>query len=744
MKPCSIIKPAVMAAAAAGSIVAGSAFGAAGGPPAGFNASTPYLIYYGNWTPSMVNDARMNYRLVILHPVSNITPAEIATIREGPDGKLGTADDVLVLAYLSVGEDDRTGAPVAGDGLGPRVDPRSSDSVPLSSITNTLGLPSTGGAGYASYYLNAKNNQTGIPDHDPNYPRSYYINAGAPAWWTVVKTMTQSSGGQSGLDEILTSTVGEGLNCDGVFLDTVDTAAPNTWGTPYEWTSPGMQTLVMEIRTNYPGKTIMVNRGLFYYDPNLKTYPYTLRPYVDFVMWESYFSDSSTNFISPSFFDNEYEFAPKVNAEAGRPDGFAVVSLDYNHTPAAPQSFVNENYQAVINTQGWAEYRTNPSLDQSPNTNTAAWLATNEDVSAPVWDSTAATGPAQPVPRVGLQEVTVGDQSATIYWDVARDQTRPVLYNIYYNAGGTMNFATATKLAAVAPFLPALYTNKTGPGRYPYGYTITNLANGTPYCFAVRAQDSATPPHEDTNVVSIAAIPGTTGGVGTYRTIAIDGNFSDWSNVPVAYVGAPDGNPVNFAEAQFANDTNYLYGHFKLFSAYAPFSDYYTHLFIDTDDNSATGYPVGGALFGSEFMIESGFGYDERNGSFNAGSVSDVGWAIAPATAGTEFEFRVSLGALYAGNRKVFSGNSVRLLLQDDRGPETAVETGVNYTLAPFQLGPLSISTAAGQITISWTGAGMLQCAGSLTGGTWTNLNSAASPYTFQAGAAQKFFRLAQ
>jgi hypothetical protein len=722
---------------------ASAALAGENGPVPGLNTTTPYLVYYGNWNPSQVEYARTNYHLVILHPASNITSNQIASIKRGKDNIAGTADDVLVLAYLSLGEDDRTGAPLAGDGLGPRVDPRASDSDPLSSITNAIGLPSAGGTHYASYYLNAKNNQTGLPDENANYG-SYYVNAGAPAWWLVIKSMTKTSSGQAGLDEILTTNVGSAFNCDGVFLDTIDTAGPDSWGTEYEWTSPGMQAVVQRIRTNYVGKLIMANRGLFFYDPNLKTYPYTLRPYVDVVMFESYYSDSGTNPVSLSFPDNKYEFAPKINAEAGRPDGFTVLAVDYNHTPPQSSAVINQDYVECMGVQGWPLYRTNPSLDEALNTNAGAWLATNADTQPPVWDSTAAQSPTPPTPRVGVQEVTVGDQSATVYWDVAHDQTEPVRYNVYYSSGAAMNVQTATKITHVSPSIPADYTLATGPGIYPYAYTITGLTNGMTYFFTVRAEDSATPAHEDTNAVSISAAPGTTGATGFYKNITIDGSFSDWAGVAWAYQGNMDNNPVNFAGVQFANDTNYLYGHIKLFSPYALFSDYYTHLFIDADDNSRTGYHVTGVLFGSEMMIESGAGYDQRNGSFNAWNVSGLGWAIAPGGSGTEFEFQVSLASLYPNGTKVFGTNALRLLMQDNRGPESAVETGIAYILAVPQAGPLFISLLGSQVTMTWSGSGTLQVSSSLAVGSWTNVLSATNPYTIQAGAAQQFFRLAE
>src|SRR5436309_13243247 len=93
-------------------------------------------------------------------------------------------------------------------------------------------------------------------------------------------------------------------------------------------------------------------------------------------------------------------------------------------------------------------------------------------------------------------------------------------------------------------------------------------------------------------------------------------------------------------------------------------------------------------------MIESSYGYDQRNASSNAGAISNLGWAIAPTATGSEFEFQTSLAAQYPHGSKVIGLNAFRLLLQDNRGPETAVETGLPYGLASPRLG------------LSWTGPG--------------------------------------
>ena len=713
------------------------------GPLPGLNTATPYLIYYGNWDSNTVRVALNNYRVVILHPQSNIRAADIATLQRGPDNIAGTADDVRVLAYLSVGEDDRPGAPFTGDGLGPRIDPRSADTDPLSVITNALGLPSPAGTGYASYYLDNKSSPDGMPDRNAVFG-SYYVNAGAPGWWSVLKSMTKTADGQAGLDEILTTNVGNGFNCDGVFLDTIDTAAPNDWGTPYEWTAPGMQALLQRIHTNYPGKLLMANRGLFFFNPNLKTYAYTIRPFVDLVMFESYYSDSSTNIVSPYFPDNKFDFAPKLNAEAGRPDGFTICAVDYSHSTTQSWSTVSQDYLECMGLQGWPLYRTSPSLNDSFNTNAAAWSATNLDTQSPTWDSTAAQGPTPSRPRVGIQELISGDHSATVYWDVARDQTAPVRYNLYYAIGQqTLNFATATKRLHVSPDAPSNYSLGTGPGRYAYSCTITGLQNGATCHFAVRAQDSASPAHEDTNTVALSVVPGVPAS-GNYQAIKIDGTFSDWDGLPWAYQGATDTNPVNFVAVQFANDTNHLFGHVKLSAPYPLFADYNSHLFIDADFGAETGYPVPGALFGSEMMIETAAGYDQRSGNFNAGTVSGLGWVSAPAGSATEFEFQISLAAKYPDGTKVIGTNAFRLLLQDNRGPETAIETGIPYCLANPPPGPLAIAQSGNLIRITWSGPGHLEFSDSLTTGSWTALTNASSPYVFQPARDVRFFRLGQ
>ena len=56
---------------------------------------------------------------------------------------------------------------------------------------------------------------------------------------------------------------------------------------------------------------------------------------MDYVMYESFMLDSnSTSAFNENYYgDNRYNYAPKLMAEAERPDGFQVLSLGYAEGP---------------------------------------------------------------------------------------------------------------------------------------------------------------------------------------------------------------------------------------------------------------------------------------------------------------------------------------------------------------------------------------------------------------------------
>ncbi|MGH7977448.1 MAG: hypothetical protein ACREC8_12405 [Limisphaerales bacterium] len=195
---------------------------------------------------------------------------------------------------------------------------------------------------------------------------------------------------------------------------------------------------------------------------------------------------------------------------------------------------------------------------------------------------------------------------------------------------------------------------------------------------------------------------------GTYANITIDGNLSDWADVPLAYT-APLGSSdaIQYENVYLANDANNLYIQFTLYSASPDaFANGYDNLFIDTDNNPVTGYSVGG--IGSEMLVQWGSGYQELSGNFNAGSIDNLGWSIAGSPDSMDFELAISRNATYASDDSpAFANNTISILLEGDDTSYNNVEFappsgGIAYIFAPVPE----------PSTVAFTGLGLLLFAG--------------------------------
>ena len=191
-----------------------------------------------------------------------------------------------------------------------------------------------------------------------------------------------------------------------------------------------------------------------------------------------------------------------------------------------------------------------------------------------------------------------------------------------------------------------------------------------------------------TSVILIATLCGfiSTTCAGTFQSIAIDGSFTDWSSVPLLSTDPQDSpTSVDYGNIYAANDASYFYIRFTLYASGDP-SSFLNNIFFDADNNAATGFNVGGGgHVGSEMFIQSGTGYQEKNGGFNEGAINGLDWLAAPAGAGTDFEMRISRNATYASDSQlVFANNTFSFVLEADASPnEFAPNTGgLVYTFA--------------------------------------------------------------
>jgi hypothetical protein len=527
-------------------------------------ASESYAIYYGALDALSIQSLQP-YPLVIVHPRNgNLTRAQIQAVQQGVN-PADPADDVVVMCYISVGEDSRTynlsnaqmlaDPRFVGDGTGPSVDPRGTGLSNRSLVgINPLGTPTNGG--FASWYLN--DNATynpasapaGVPDQNPNF-LSRYVNAGDPKWYDVINNELADAAvtpgyppNPPGLKEMLTTTTGRGLGCDGIFLDTIDTAAPNYFApsiSNFEWTAKGFSNFIKKLRIDYPDKVILQNRGLFYFDPRRPHYEVSARGDIDIFMFESYRlnSDASQTFHPNYFPDNKYNYAPKIMAEANRADGFKVISLGYANgwgaagLAAKPgidiasltggstlgfTEFITDIQEAIA--VGFRHYLTDAAITVI---NPFARLYTNlADTTPPQWSSIynanyglwPGVATAQ-TPRVGIQTATVSAGNVTLEWDVALDMNK-VGYVLYYQTTpfdftADSNLSTATRIV-LPPIAGNGYSqvwqsnnpNTALQNVYPNQQTILNLPSGATCYFVIRAFDSAGNEEKNQTVVSVA------------------------------------------------------------------------------------------------------------------------------------------------------------------------------------------------------------------------------------------------
>ncbi|MBT1071849.1 fibronectin type III domain-containing protein [Pelotalea chapellei] len=512
-----------------------------------------YAITYGALTPSIIATLK-TYPLVIVHPYNgDITRDQIMQIKQGVKAD-DPSDNVVVLCYISIGEDSRTfklsdaqmrsDARFTGDGSGPVIDPRGPgpSGRPLTGL-DPRGTPTNGG--FASYYVNDNAVRcNGAPNKSPDQNGNFltrFVNAGDPLWYATVKDMLMdiSSHTPPGLRELFTETYGRGLGCDGVFLDTVDTAAPNKYTTcsdsnhsSSEWTAKGFSDFIGRMRSDYPDKVILQNRGLFFFDPREPHYQVSARGKIDIGFFESYHLDNdSLSTISPYFPDNKYNSAPKLMAEANRPDGFKVLSLGYadgfngpkpgmdlltllNNSGNGLQIFKDDIQEA--HSVGFRHYITNAQVDF-----VNSFVKNNADMtdtSPPVWSSVYNANydpPEAMAPRVGIQQAASNNAgSVAVSWDVALDMNRVnyVLYYAPFDFSADPDFANATRVV-LSPAVGAGYSDiwsQANPNTalqsfYPYQSTISGLTQGVTYYFIIRAVDSKG--NEDSNRVVLTAQP---------------------------------------------------------------------------------------------------------------------------------------------------------------------------------------------------------------------------------------------
>ncbi|MFK7740298.1 MAG: hypothetical protein AB8H80_08235 [Planctomycetota bacterium] len=678
-----------------------------------------YMIYFGPVDEAKVAIAE-THDLVILYSCDpTITRAVIAEIQDGIDPE-DPRDDVIVLGYVNVGEDERTigvsdndlllDPRFVGDGTGPRLDPRGPGAAGQAlTDLDPLGIASTS-AGYASWFLDDNSLESngvgdGVPDRN-GVTGACYANMGDPMWLETLDAMQCASTDQrNGFRELLTLDYGLGLGCDGVYLDNVDTCAPNTFTGPgdpdqaeFEWTAAGYTDMVEELRTRYPRALLMQNRGLFFFSPDLPHYAITPRTNLDFVKVESYRLDrqASVEFDDFTFADNKFNFVPKLQAEAYREDGFQVLSLGYAEGPGIDYDTLLGTSTAGLATlqedlfeaQQLAGFRHYIADSGGQIVNSFVRERSDfADTTPPVWTSTFndnqpgfPTPPLAPTARVGIQEVVPESQAVTVRWDVALD-LNPVTYRLYYQEQA-FDFAASNPLANATqldlnPEVGTGYANGTSATVYANEATVTDLETDTSYWFCIRAYDSQG--NEDSNQVALQATTGS-----QERLITIDGDFSDWNNVPrVLRDRRTNGTSAgpDWRNIKMVRDNFNVYVYFTTYEAFelsgTPFAESQLKIYIDCDNDPFTGFRFSNV--GSELMVRGDELVSQQIGVEDAGTLQTI--EINPTSGIRECELAIPFAQIDAAAGQ--TATSIRILLRNQDGDDLAPDSG--YFLYRFR-----------------------------------------------------------
>lgn len=204
---------------------------------------------------------------------------------------------------------------------------------------------------------------------------------------------------------------------------------------------------------------------------------------------------------------------------------------------------------------------------------------------------------------------------------------------------------------------------------------------------------------------------------GTFKSIAIDGDYTDWSDVPVATTESVNtGTPVDFASLKITNDETNVYFLITYNTAYVPRSNGGVFTAVDSDANPATGYSVfGNPAIGSNFGLQNDFPFTQRAdqpgvSGFNSGGTvvgatytsSPNGFEVPPvASLQQEFSLPLTTSQVDASvggyTGLVFTPTFVVEFYSDNGAGDTLGP--VSYSLAavpePASLGLLALGATA-------------------------------------------------
>jgi hypothetical protein len=176
--------------------------------------------------------------------------------------------------------------------------------------------------------------------------------------------------------------------------------------------------------------------------------------------------------------------------------------------------------------------------------------------------------------------------------------------------------------------------------------------------------------------------------------IVLDGAFEDWNGIAPVYTDATGdggGSGIDFGRLWLAEDNEYFYIRVELGTDVLLSEANPLILDLDTDNNSSTGYAVGGIGADLEWV------FGDRRGTYRYGAGvysvrwMETGFIALPSVSSNEFEMAFRRDALPDGVHPLFLGPTLRILIRDNgSGGDWIPNSGqtVSYTFGGVSLPP--------------------------------------------------------
>ena len=130
---------------------------------------------------------------------------------------------------------------------------------------------------------------------------------------------------------------------------------------------------------------------------------------------------------------------------------------------------------------------------------------------------------------------------------------------------------------------------------------------------------------------SLAVALARTATAGTFSTITIDGDFSDWATVPVLTTDPNDGFAKDLNQVQLANDSTNFYIRITYYLAANPNTGSGFFLAFDNDNTVSTGFNIYSlGVVGSEVAYQNDFPFQQSAGTFNTNATTAAPITISP------------------------------------------------------------------------------------------------------------------